>query len=102
MEATTRARAHLWLLRCIDGWDWGLDPYMFLQLVRGAVLPVLYYGTQCWASVICSSTTLATLDAVIVTAARMAFHLEWTTSVEASLVMAGLEPARQSVMRHLV
>ena len=63
---------------------------------------MLYYGAQCWASVLCSSTRLAALDAVTATAARMAFRLERTTSVEASLVMAGLEPARQSVMRHLV
>ena len=102
MEATTRARARLWLLRRLGGRDWGLDPYMFLRLVRGAVLPMLYYGAQCWASVLCSSTKLAALDAVTATAARMAFRLERTTSVEASLVMAGLEPARQSVMRHLV
>ena len=63
---------------------------------------MLYYGAQCWASVLCSSTKLAALDAVTATAARMAFRLERTTSVEASLVLAGLEPARQSVMRRLV
>ena len=102
MEATTQARARLWLLRRLGGRDWGLDPYLFLRLVRGAVLPMLYYGAQCWASVLCSSTRLVALDAVTATAARMAFRLERTTSVEASLVMAGLEPARQSVMRHLV
>ena len=102
MEATTRARARLRLLRCLGGWDWGLDPYLFLQLVRGAVLPMLYYRAQCGASVLCSSTRLADLDAVTATATRMVFRLEQTTSVEASLVMAGLEPAKQSVMRHLV
>ena len=102
MEATTRVRARLWLLRHLSGREWGLDPYLLLRLVRGAVLPMLYYGAQCWASVLCSSTRLAALDAVTATVARMAFCLEWTTSVEALLVMAGLEPARQSVMRHLV
>ena len=63
---------------------------------------MLYYRAQCWASVLCSSTRLVALDAVTATTARMAFGLERATSVEASLVMAGLEPARQSVMRHLV
>ena len=102
MEATTQARARFWLLRRLGGRDWGLDPYLFLQLVKGTALPILYYGAQCWASVLCSSTRLATLDAVIVTVARMAFHLEWTTSIEAQSVVAGSEPARQSVIRHLV
>ena len=63
---------------------------------------MLYYGAQCWTSVLCSSTRLATLDEVSATRARMAFHLEWTIFVEAWLVVAGLDPARQSIMRHLV
>ena len=56
---------------------------------------MLYYGAQCCASLLYSSTRLVALDAVAATVARMAFHLEWTTSVEASLVVASLGPARQ-------
>ena len=63
---------------------------------------MLYYGTQCWESVSCLSTRLAALDAVATTVARMAFYLERTTSIEASLVVASLEPVRHSIMRHLV
>ena len=83
LEVTTRARDRLWLLRRLGGRDWGLVPYLFLQPVRGAVLPMLYYGDQCWASVLYSSTRLIALDAVIPIATRMAFRLEQTTSVEA-------------------
>ena len=93
-EATSRATAHLWLLRRLGGRDWGLDPYLFLRLVRGAVLPMMFYGAQCWASVLGSSTRLAALDSVLAMAARMAFRLERTTSTEASLALAGLEPSR--------
>ena len=28
--ATSGATARLWLLRCLGGRDWGLDPYLFL------------------------------------------------------------------------
>ena len=88
------AKARLWLLRCLGGRDWGLDPYLFLRLVRGAVLPMLHFGAQYWAPILCLSMRLATLDAILATAAWMAFCLERTTSVEASLVVAGLEPGR--------
>ena len=102
LEATSRARARLWLLQRLGGRNWGLDPYLFVRLVRGAVLPMMYYGAQCWASVLCLSTRLAALDAVLALAARMALRLERTTSVEASLVVASLEPARHLIMRQLV
>lgn len=45
IEATTQAKAHLWWLRRLGGRDWGLDPYLFLRLVRGAILPMLYFVT---------------------------------------------------------
>ena len=102
LEATSRARARLWLLRRLGGRAWGLDPYLFMRLVRGAVLPMLYFGAQCWSSVLCSSTRLAALDAVSALAARMAFRLERTTCIEALLVVAGLEPARHLILRQLV
>ena len=53
------------------------------------MLPMLYYGTQCWALVLCPSTRLAALDAVAATAAQMAFPLEQRTFVDASLVVGG-------------
>ena len=86
-EATSRATARLWLLRRLGGRDWGLDPYLFLRLVRGAVFPMMFYGAHCWASVLGSSMRLAVLDSVLATAARIAFKFERTTSMEASLAM---------------
>ena len=99
---TSRAKARLRLLRRLGGRDWGLDPYLFLRLVRGAVLPLMFFGAPCWASVVCSSTRLAELDSVLAMAARMAFRLERNTSVEASLALAGLEPPRSQIYRRLV
>ena len=101
-EATSQATARIWLLRRLGGRNWGLDPYMFLRFVRGAVLPIMFYGAQCWASVLGSSMRLAALDSVLATAARMAFRLERTTSMEASLALAGLEPSRCHILRRLV
>ena len=77
------ATARLWLLRRLGGRDWGLDPYLFLRLVQGAVLPMMFYRAPCWASMLGSSMSLAALDSVLATAARMAFKLERNTSTEA-------------------
>ena len=79
-----------------------MDPHVFLRMVRGSVLPALFYGAPVWASVLSSSTRLETLDSFLATAARLAFSLERSTSSEAALVLAGLEPARYQIMRRLV
>ena len=61
----------------------------------------MFYGAPCWASVLCSIVRLAELDSVLAYAAWMAFRLESTTSVEAALVLAGLEPSRCHILRLL-
>ena len=100
-EATSAARQRLWALRRCLGRDWGLDPHIFLQVVRRAILPRLFYGASCWASALSSSTRLAELDSVLAAASKMAFRLERNTSTEAALALAGLHPARHQIMRLL-
>lgn len=46
----------------------GIKP-LFVPLDRqGVILPMIFYGAQCWASVLCSSRRLAELDSVLVCA----------------------------------
>ena len=100
--ATARARERLWLVRRLGGRAWGLHPHLFLRLVRGVVLPLLFFGAPCWASVLRHSSCLSQVDAVLALAARMAYRLERTISMEASLAFAGILPARQQILRRLL
>ena len=100
-EAVGKARRRLWVLRRCISRSWGLDPYLFLFFVRRALLPQLFYGAACWASVLRSGKRLGLLDAVLASAARMAFRLERTTSSEAALALAGVPPARVHILRRL-
>ena len=101
LEATGAARRRLWALRRCIGRSWGLDPYTFLFFVRRALIPQMFYGAACWASVLRAGTHLGQLDAVLASAARMAFRLERTTSSEAALALAGVPPARVHILRRL-
>ena len=100
-EVISRARARLWqLLRTVRS-EWGLTPDLFMRLVRGAVLPGLFFGAPVWASVLRYNTHLTELDGILALAARMAYGLERFTSMEASLALAGLMPARQQILQRL-
>ena len=101
-EVILRARARLWQLRRIVGCEWGVCPGLFMRLVRGAVLPGLLFAAPVWASVLRLQDRLRRLDSTLALAARMAFGLERFTSTEASLALAGLMPARQQILQHLV
>ena len=101
-EAVARARGRLWELRRCVGTEWGVHPPWFLRMVRGAILPALFYGAPCWAAVLSSSGRLAQLDGVLALAGRLAFGLERTTSGEACRMLAGLFSARQYIMQSLV
>ena len=73
-----------------------------MRLVRGAVLLVLFFGAPIWASVLRYSARLAEWDGILVLAAQMAYGLERFTSMEASLVLAGLMPTRQQILQNLI
>ena len=79
--------------------DWTL---FFLWFFRGAILPMILYGAQCWACILCSSTRLVELDSVLACAVQMAFKLECTTSMEALLHLNGIQLARYHILWLLV
>ena len=74
----------------------------FLRMVRGAIIPTLFYGAPCWASVLCLSGCIAQLDGVLALASRLVFGLEWTMSGETCGAPACLFTARQYIMQNLV
>ena len=100
-EAVARARGRLWELRRCVGIEWGVHPPWFLRVVRGAILPTLFYGAPCWAAVLSSSGRLAQLDGVLALAGRLAFGLECTTSGEACRMLAGLFQLDSTLCRAL-
>ena len=101
-EAIRKARSRLWALHRGIGLGWGVHPLLFLQLVRGVIIPLLYYAAPCWAAVLGVETRLLELDRVMALASRMAYGLERHTSIEGSLAMGGLGPARTHITRALV
>ena len=101
-EVTSRTRARLWQLWRMVRSEWGLTPYLFMRLVRSTVLPRLFFGAPVWASVLRYSTYLSELDSILALASWMAYGLERFTSTEASLVLAGLMPARQQILHSLI
>lgn len=94
--------ACLWLFQRLDGWDWELGPYLFLWLVRGVILPMMFYGAHVWHLLLCSSTRWVELDSVLACVARMAFRFESNTHVEPSLVLSRIELARYHILQLLV
>ena len=97
--SVAKARDRLQAIRHLGGRTWGLDPYLFFQLVKGAILPLLFFGTPCWASVLGQSMQLAQLDSVLALVVRMAFYLEHTMSMDASLALAGIWPAQLQILQ---
>ena len=86
----------------VSGPSGACTPPWFLRMVRGAILPALFYRAPCWASVLCSSGRIAQLDGVLALAGRLAFGLERTTLGEACRALAGLFSARQYIMQSLI
>ena len=101
-ESTSRALTRLNNLRKAVRQQWGLSSDVFLQLVHGAILPMMFYGAECWASVLRSETQLRKLDRVLSLAGRMALGLEFTTSYDATLVMAHMRPAQYQILQRLL
>ena len=101
-EAIHKARARLWALHRGISLGWGVRPLPFLRLVRGVIVPLLFYAAPCWAAILGVETCLIELDRVMALASHMAFGPERSTSIEASLVMGGLGLARMHIARALV
>ena len=101
-EAVAKAKTRLWALKKGVGASWGLHSQLFLRLVRGVVIPSLFYGAPVWAAVLGVECRLDEIDGTLAQAARLAFSLERFTSVEASLALACIGPSRFHITRALV
>ena len=100
-EATAGARRLLWALRRIVGTRWGASPEVMLTLVRQVLIPKLFFGVECWATVVRSDRFLRSLDLVLRQSARLALGLDRFCPTETALMVANLMPARLQVMQFL-
>ena len=100
-EATAGARRLMWELRRIVGTRWGASPAVMLTLIRQVLLPKLFYGVECWATVVRSDRFLRSLDLVLGQCARLALGLDRFCPTETALTVANLMPARLQVMKGL-
>ena len=91
----------MWSMRRIVGKRWGAALEVMLRLINQVVLPKLFYGVECWGTFIRSEQMLQTLNRVMSTAARLAMGLDRCTSIDVSLVVAGIIPARLQILRQL-
>ena len=80
---------------------WGVQSALFFSLVRGAVLPTLFYGEECWASILQYASALHALDRVLGYARRLALGLECSTSTESVLALAHIVPSRFQILQRL-
>ena len=100
-EAVAGAKRLLWSMRRIVGKRWGAAPGVFLRLIHQVVLTRLFYGAECWGTVIKSEQVLKMLDRVLGISARLAMGLNRFTPTDTALVVAGIMPARLQILRRI-
>ena len=100
-EATAGARRLLWALRRIVGTRWGASPEVMLTLVRQVLIPKMFFGVECWATVVRSDRFLHSLDLVLGQSARLSLGLDRFCPTETALTVANLMPARLQVLKLL-
>ena len=100
-ETTAGAKRLLWEMKKIVGERWGASPAVLLKLINQVVLPKLFFGAECWATVVRSERFLRSLDMVLGMGARMAFGLDRFCPTETALVIANLQPARYQILFRL-
>ena len=88
-------------MKKIVGERWGASPAVLLKLINQVVLPKLFFGAECWATVVRSERFLRSLDMVLGMGARMAFGLDRFCPTETAPVMANLQPARYQILFRL-
>ena len=101
-KSMLRALARLNNLKKAVREHWGLSSVVFLQQVHRAILPMTFYGPECWASVLRSESQLRKLDRVLRLAGKIALGLEFTTSYDTTLVMAHMRPAQYQILQRLL
>ena len=80
-----------------SAWVGGSTLYFFFGWFGGVIVPLLFYAAPSWAAVLGVETRLIELDRVMALASWMAFGLKCSTSIEASLAMGSLDPARMHI-----
>ena len=100
-ESTAGARRLLWALRRIVGTTWGASPEVMLTLVRQVLIPKMFFGVECWATVVRSDRFLHSFDLVLGQSARLALGLDRFCPTETALTVANLMPARLQIMQLL-
>lgn len=88
-KATTRLRA----IRRGAATMWGTHPHILLHMIRGAVLPVLFYAAPTWCPVVGKASLLCSIDRVLRLCGIAALGLLRTVSGDAARTLAGLLPA---------
>ena len=100
-ESTASAKRLVWSMRKVVGSTWGAAPAVMLKLINQVVLPKLFFGAECWATVVRSERFLRALDQVMSSCARLALGLDRFTATETALVVANIMPARFQILRRL-
>ena len=100
-ESVAGAKRLLWSMRRIVGKRWGAAPGVLLRLIHQVVLARLFYGAECWGTVIRSEQVLRMLDRVLGTSARLAMGLNRFTPTDTALVVADIMPARLQLLRRI-
>ena len=72
-----------------------------LRLINQVVLPKLFFGVECWSTIVKSEVLLRALDQFLSTCARFALGLDRFTSTETALVVSNIQPARLQILKRL-
>ena len=72
-----------------------------LTLVRQVLLPKLFFGVECWATVVRSDRFLHSLDLVLGQSARLALGLDRFCPTETALTVSNIMPARLQILKFL-
>ena len=88
-------------MRKIVGKRWGAAPAVMLRLINQVVLPKLFFGVECWSTIVKSEVLLRVLDQFLSTCARLALGLDRFTSTETALVVSNIQLARLQILRRL-
>ena len=101
-KATTKALIRLQDIRKFCGTFWGTHPSIIHRLISGAVLPILYYASPIWSSVLSYRGARRPLERVLHLAGILTCGLLRTSSSEVALMLSGLLPPELELRQRLV
>ena len=101
-EKTSKAMTRIHQLKRAVWTQWGPSCYQFLELIHGAVTPLLFYGAECWAGTPRSAQLLGQLDRVLSYTGCLSMGLESTTSTDVMLKLANILPTSFQILKCLL